>query len=215
MSTLVVADPRGVYLAGLEWVLRNAGHDVVAQCRSLADVLPHVERHRPDIVIVGLDIADPQTAALSSRLKAGNGALGTIFIVQPTGRLDIKEIQALDVDGLLLDGISHRYLVECVNAVASGKKWIDNMIVQQLLMPRSQPQPMSRLTGRETEIADLVSRGMRNKTIAQQLHVSEGTVKMHLHHVYEKLHLGSRAELAWMAHGKNSDSGAAQNRLLS
>ena len=205
MSTLVVADPRGVYLAGLEWVLRNAGHDVVAQCRSLADVLPHVERHRPDIVIVGLDIADPQTAALSSRLKAGNGALGIIFIVQPTGRLDIKEIQALDVDGLLLDGISHRYLVECVNAVASGKKWIDNMIVQQLLMPRSQPQPMSRLTGRETEIADLVSRGLRNKTIAQRLHVSEGTVKMHLHHVYEKLRLGNRAELAWMAHGKGFD----------
>ncbi|WP_246501727.1 response regulator transcription factor [Mesorhizobium caraganae] len=185
--------------------MRKAGHDVVAQCRHLADVLPHVERHRPDIVIVGLDIADPQTAALSARLKAGNGALGTIFIVQPTGRLDIKEIQALDVDGLLLDGISHRYLVECVNAVASGKKWIDNMIVQQLLMPRSQPQPMSRLTGRETEIADLVSRGMRNKTIAQRLHVSEGTVKMHLHHVYEKLHLGSRAELAWATFGERAD----------
>ncbi|WJI67897.1 MULTISPECIES: response regulator transcription factor [unclassified Mesorhizobium] len=195
--------------------MRKAGHDVVAQCRRLVDVLPHVERHRPDIVIVGLDIADPQTAALSSRLKAGNSALGTIFIVQPTGRLDIKEIQALDVDGLLLDGISHRYLVECVNAVASGKKWIDNMIVQQLLMPRSQPQPMSRLTGRETEIADLVSRGLRNKIIAQRLHVSEGTVKMHLHHVYEKLRLGSRAELAWMAHGKGAERpGTGRTALL-
>ncbi|TJV41712.1 MAG: helix-turn-helix transcriptional regulator, partial [Mesorhizobium sp.] len=60
------------------------------------------------------------------------------------------------------------------------------------------------LTGREQEIADLVSRGLRNKTIAQRLHVSEGTVKMHLHHVYEKLHLGSRAELAWAAHGKGA-----------
>ena len=205
MSTLVVADPRGVYLAGLEWVLRKAGHDVVAQCRRPVDVLPHVERHRPDIVIVGLDIADPRTAGLSSRLKACNSAPGVIFIVQPNGRLDIKDIQALDCDGLLLDGISHRYLIECVNAVAAGKKWIDNKIVQQLLMPRSQPQPVSRLTGRETEIADLVSRGLRNKTIAQRLHVSEGTVKMHLHHVYEKLQLGSRAELAWVARGKGPD----------
>jgi two-component system, NarL family, nitrate/nitrite response regulator NarL len=214
MSTLVVADPRGVYLAGLEWVLQRAGHDVVAQCRRPVDVLPHVERQRPDIVIVGLDIADPQTSALSSRLKACNSALGIIFIVQPTGRLDIKEIQTLDVDGLLLDGISHRYLIECVNAVATGKKWIDNNIVQQLLMPRSQPQPTSRLTGRETEIADLVSRGLRNKTIAQRLHVSEGTVKMHLHHVYEKLHLGSRAELAWVAHGKGADLPATRRTDL-
>jgi two-component system, NarL family, nitrate/nitrite response regulator NarL len=205
MSTLVVADPRGVYLAGLEWVLRKAGHDVVAQCRRPVDVLPHVERHRPDIVIVGMDIADPQMAGLSSRLKASNSPLGVIFIMQPNSRLDIKDIQVLDGDGLLLDGISHRYLIECVNAVAAGKKWIDNKIVQQLLMPRSQPQPTSRLTGRETEIADLVSRGLRNKTIAQRLHVSEGTVKMHLHHVYEKLHLGGRAELAWVAHGKDTD----------
>ncbi|MER8465114.1 response regulator transcription factor [Mesorhizobium sp. M1409] len=205
MSTLVVADPRGVYLAGLEWVLQKAGHDVVAQCRRPVDVVPHVERHRPDIVIVGLDIADPQTTGLSARLKACNSALGIIFIVQPAGRIDIKEIQALDSDGLLLDGISHRYLVECVSAVAAGKKWIDNKIVQQLLMPETQSQPMSKLTGRETEVADLVSRGLRNKTIAQRLHVSEGTVKMHLHHVYEKLHLGSRAELAWVAHGKDAE----------
>lgn len=215
MSTLVVADPRGVYLAGLEWVLQKAGHDVVAQCRRPVDVLPHVERHRPDIVIVGLDIADPQASGLSSRLKACSSALGIIFIVQPNGRLDIKEIQALDSDGLLLDGISHRYLIECVSAVAAGKKWIDNKIVQQLLMPRQEPQPMSRLTGRETEIADLVSRGLRNKTIAQRLHVSEGTVKMHLHHVYEKLHLGSRAELAWVAHGKGADHpGTGRTGLL-
>lgn len=215
MSTLVVADPRGVYLAGLEWILRKAGHSVVAECHRAMDAVAQVERHRPDMVVIGLDIADPQTATLSSRLRTSHSALGIIFILQPNSRFDIKEIQALDVDGLLLDGISHRYLVECVNAVAAGKKWIDNKIVQQLLMSRSQQQAVSRLTGRESEIADLVSRGLRNKTIAQQLNVSEGTVKMHLHHVYAKLNLGSRAELAWMAHGKGSDSGAGQNRLLS
>lgn len=215
MSTLVVADPRGVYLAGLVWVLRKAGHSVVAECHRTVDVVAHVERHQPAIVIIGLDIADPQTAGLSARLRASNSALGIIFIVQPDGGLDIKEIQALNVDGLLLDGISHRYLVECVNAVASGKKWIDNKIVQQLLMSKSQHRPTSRLTGRETEIADLVSRGLRNKTIAQQLHVSEGTVKMHLHHVYAKLKLGSRAELAWVAHGKGADHpGTGHNHLL-
>lgn len=205
MSTLVVADPRGVYLAGLEWVLRKAGHDVVAECNRAVDVLLHVERHQPDVAIVGLDAIDPQTAGLSSRLRACGKALGIIFIVQPNSGLGIKEIQALDADGLLLDGISNHYLVDCVNAVASGRKWIDNKILLHLLMPEPQSQPMSRLTGRETEIADLVSRGLRNKTIAQRLHVSEGTVKMHLHHVYEKLQLGGRAELAWVAHNKGAD----------
>ncbi|RUV73909.1 MAG: response regulator transcription factor [Mesorhizobium sp.] len=204
MSTLVVADPRGVYLAGLEWVLRKAGHSVVANCHRIIDVVAHVERHRPDIVVIGVDIAGQQTASLSSRLRTMNSALGIIFILQPNGGLGIKDIQELNADGLLLDGISDSYLVECVNVVAAGRKWVDNNILQHLLMPRSLPQAAHKLTGREKEIADLVSRGLRNKTIAQRLHVSEGTVKMHLHHVYEKLHLGSRAELAWAAHGKGA-----------
>jgi two-component system nitrate/nitrite response regulator NarL len=205
MSTLVVADTRGVYLAGLKWVLQKAGHEIVAECRRVADVLSHVERHRPDIVIIGLDMADLQTSNLPSGLRAVHGALGIIFILQPTGTLDVKDIQGLDVDGLLLDGISHHCLVECVAAVAGGKKWIDNKIVQNLLTLRPHQHSTSRLTGRETEIVDLVSRGLRNKTIAQRLNVSEGTVKMHLHHVYAKLHLRSRAELAWVANGRAAD----------
>jgi len=205
MSALVVADPRGVYLAGLEWVLRKAGHSVVAECHHTIEVLPLVERHRPDLVIIGLDVVDRQTAGLSARLRATSGALGIIYILQPNGGFDFNEIPELDADGLLMDGISHGYLVECVNAVAAGRKWVDDHILQHMLTPRPLPQPEPKLTGRETEVAGLVSRGLRNKIIAQRLHVSEGTVKMHLHHVYEKLRLGSRAELAWATFGERPD----------
>ena len=52
------------------------------------------------------------------------------------------------------------------------------------------------LTSREAEVAHLVSRGLRNKEIARELHLSEGTVKMYLHHLYEKLRLSGRMELA-------------------
>src|SRR4051794_7472195 len=107
MSTLVVADPRVVYLAGLEWVLREAGHSVVADCHRTVDVLPYVERHRPDIVIVGVDIADPEAAGLALRVKAASNATRIIFILQPNGGFDVKQIQALDADGLLPDGVSN------------------------------------------------------------------------------------------------------------
>lgn len=85
MSTLVVADRRGVHLAGLEWVLRKAGHDVVAECHRAVDILTHVERHRPDIAIVGVEAADPQATSLSARLKASHSAPGIIFILQRMG----------------------------------------------------------------------------------------------------------------------------------
>jgi two-component system nitrate/nitrite response regulator NarL len=205
MSTVVVADSRGVYLAGLEWVLRGAGHNIVADCYRAADVLPHVERHRPNIVIVGLGIADQEASSLSLQLRASGSAPGIIFILHANSGFNVKHIQELDADGLLLECVSHRYLLECVNAVRAGRKWIDNNIVRYLLMPTSPHESAHKLTGREAEVADLVSRGLRNKVIAQRLNVSEGTVKMHLHHVYEKLHLGSRVELASAVHGRGAD----------
>ena len=205
MSTLVVADPRGVYLAGLEWVLREAGHSIVAVCRSRADVLPHVERNRPDIVIVSGNIADQELADLSLQLRVGGSGPRIIFIIQAHSGINVAKLQELEADGLLLDGVSNGCLVECVSAVEGGRKWIDSNILEHLLMPESLNGCAHRLTGRETEVAQLVSRGLRNKTIAQELHVSEGTVKMHLHHVYEKLHLGSRTELAWAELGNGDE----------
>ena len=136
MSTLVIADAREIYLAGLAWVLREAGHSIVADCQRTIDVPLHVERHRPDIVIVGVNIADRETAGLCQQVKAANSATRSIIILQPSGRFDVKQIQLLDADGLLLDGVSRHYLVECVNAVGAGEKWSDPNILQHILMPR-------------------------------------------------------------------------------
>jgi two-component system nitrate/nitrite response regulator NarP len=82
-----------------------------------------------------------------------------------------------------------------VKAVRAGEKWSDPHILQRIHMPRLL-NGSQQLTAREMEIALLVSQGLRNKAIAQQLSLSEGTVKMHLHHVYKKLDLGGRAELS-------------------
>jgi DNA-binding CsgD family transcriptional regulator len=69
-------------------------------------------------------------------------------------------------------------------------------MTRPVFMGQRPPQIVSNLTSREVEIAHLVSRGLRNKEIARELHLSEGTVKMHLHHIYEKLRLGGRTQLA-------------------
>jgi two-component system nitrate/nitrite response regulator NarP len=201
MSTLVIADQREIYLAGLEWVLREAGHSIVADCQRIIDLPLNVETHRPDIVIIGANLADRETAALFPKVKAAHGATRIIIILQPNGWFGFKQIQLLDADGLLLDGVSRHYLVECVNAVAAGEKWSDPNILHRILIPRSQ-----QLTGREMEIALLISQGLRNKAIARQLNLSEGTVKRHLHHVYEKLGLVGRAELAPSTIGNDARS---------
>jgi DNA-binding NarL/FixJ family response regulator len=89
-----------------------------------------------------------------------------------------------------------RSVIDCVESVRHGRKWVDPNLMRHLMMARRSPQIPSNLTSREAQIAHLISRGLRNKEIARELCLSEGTVKMHLHHIYEKLHLGGRTELA-------------------
>jgi DNA-binding NarL/FixJ family response regulator len=102
----------------------------------------------------------------------------------------------LGVEGILLSGACAKTFIDCVNSVYHGRKWVDPDLLQHLAMAERSPPIASGLTAREIDVAQLVSRGLRNKEIAQALHLSEGTVKMHLHHIYEKLQLGGRTELA-------------------
>ena len=89
-----------------------------------------------------------------------------------------------------------RSVIDCVESVRRGRKWVDPNLLRHLAIAERPSQIASNLTSREAEIARLVSRGLRNKVIARELHLSEGTVKMHLHHIYGKLRLGGRTELA-------------------
>ena len=73
----------------------------------------------------------------------------------------------------------------------------------------------NKLTTREADIANLISRGLHNKQIARELHVAEGTVKMHLHHIYEKLHLHSRTELALSVAARAEDDLSPGRRYTS
>ena len=102
----------------------------------------------------------------------------------------------LNVEGILLSWARASSLIDCVDRVAHGRTWVDPELVRHLAMADRCPQAASSLTSREGDIAQLVSRGLRNKEIARQLNLSEGTVKMHLHHIYEKLRVGGRTQLA-------------------
>ena len=81
------------------------------------------------------------------------------------------------------------FLIVSREPFRAGLRRNDPNLLRHLAMRERPSQIASSLTPREDVIAHLVSRGLRNKEIARELHLSEGTVKMHLHHIYEKLRL--------------------------
>jgi two-component system, NarL family, nitrate/nitrite response regulator NarL len=195
-ATLVIATHHEITAAGMETVLHAAGHRVAAHCSSEDDLLCSLDAHRPDIIMLAENIVGREATRTVSRLRACNCSVAMIFLVEEHDAMTAADLLVLDVEGILLSGACATSFIDCVRSVHHGRKWIDPDLLRRLVIAeRSSPITRS-LTLREADIAHLVSRGLHNKQIARELHLSEGTVKMHLHHIYEKLRLGGRAQLA-------------------
>ena len=96
--------------------------------------------------------------------------------------------------GILRKTASHDVLFHCLQAVARKELWTENLFGSPdspLDRPRNRP-----LTPREQEVSELVSKGMKNREIAESLSIATGTVKIHLMHIFEKTGIRDRFELA-------------------
>jgi two-component system nitrate/nitrite response regulator NarL len=196
ISTLVIANRQEIAGAGIEALLHASGHSVVACCSREDDLLRSAEAYDPDIIILAENIVRQDAAKTVLRLRARNRSVAIIFLLEDLDAIRAADLLNLNLEGILLSTACARSVIDCVESVRHGRKWVDPDLLRHLAMAERPSQIASSLTSREAEIARLVSRGLRNKEIARELHLSEGTVKMHLHHIYDKLRLGGRIQLA-------------------
>jgi DNA-binding NarL/FixJ family response regulator len=198
---LVLADDHPLVLNGVENLLRlEADFKIAARCKDGVEALEAVRRHRPDIAI--LDIRMPGKDGLAIAREILTKKLPTRVVLY-TAELD--EDQLLDairagVQGIVLKEMPPKLLVQCVRKVHAGEQWLErrstSLSLEKLLRREAGAREIaSLLTPRETSMVRMVARGLRNKEIADKLCISEGTVKVHLHNIYEKLHVDSRLAL--------------------
>jgi DNA-binding NarL/FixJ family response regulator len=199
--TVVLADDHPLMLRALDSLLGSeGGFQVLAQCADGEEALRKVRALQPDIVV--LDIRMPVRDGLSVLREIKQEKLRT-RVVLLTASLDDEEMleaTRLGVGGVVLKEMAPRLLVQCIRKVHAGEAWIERRAAarafETLLRREAGVREIGKiLTTREVEIVRLVAAGLRNKAIADQISVSEATVKTHLHNVYEKLRVQSRAEL--------------------
>jgi two-component system nitrate/nitrite response regulator NarL len=195
-ATLVIAARHEITGAGIESIVHAAGHRVVTLCSPREEELVRALGHGPDIVVLAEDIMGQGAATTVFRLRTYNSSVRIIFMIGDHDAITASDLRSLDVQGIVLFGARATNLIDCLRTVHQGGTWIDPGLLQKLATSECSSQLTSSLTSRETEIAHLVSRGLHNKEIARKLQVCEGTVKMHLHHIYDKLHLSGRTQLA-------------------
>lgn len=205
---LVLADDHAIVLHGLKRLFE--GHDdfeVVECCSDGADALAAVRGERCDVLV--LDLRMPGVTGLDV-LRTLAGEKRSCRIVLLTAAItddDVLEAVRLGAQGVVLKEASPETLLECVRRVHRGEQWIDRETMSRAFGRALRRDTAAReagkvLTPRELEIVRMIAQGLRNRAIAERLSISEGTVKIHLHNVYEKLKVDGRLELMLYAQEK-------------
>src|SRR5262245_4887394 len=204
-AKLVIVTRHELTAAGIEALLRAGGHHVLARVTRGDHLLRSLESKRPDTLL--LNIIRCEAVRLISQLRTEHHSISIILMLEERDVVTAASLLELDVEGILLGAACATSLLHCVESVRNGRRWVDPDLLQCLALAEETTQVSNGLTTREADIANLVSRGLNNKQIARELHLCEGTVKMHLHHIYEKLRLHSRTELALLVAGRMGAAG--------
>jgi DNA-binding NarL/FixJ family response regulator len=197
---LVLADDHPIVLNGLEQLLSlEKDCEVVARARNGDEALQAVRQFQPDVLV--LDLLMPGTDGLAVLEEMRREALPTRVVILTAMNSDgLFEAIRLGARGVVLKDMAPRLLMQCVRTVHAGGKWLEKSVatsaVDKLLEREAGTKAVAEtLTPRELQVARMIAKGVPSKTVASRLAITEGTAKLHLHHVYEKLKVEGRVGL--------------------
>lgn len=189
MIRIVLVDDHPIVLRGLVQVLEQRPDlQIVATCEDGAAAVAVIREHQPDVAVLDGRLPGLDGLGIVRALEADAGPTRFVLL---TATIDPREALAamnLGVRGVVFKDQPVEQLVECIHTVHAGGTWHPP--------GTAAPDPVaSTLTAREIEIVRMLGHGLRNKQVAADLGISEGTVKVHLHRIYEKLGVDGRVEL--------------------
>jgi DNA-binding NarL/FixJ family response regulator len=205
---LILADDHPIVLHGLQQLFeRHRDFRVVACCLTGEAALDVVRREPADVLVLDLRMPGRSGLDVLRALDAEHRRCRVVVLTAALHDADVAEIVRCGAKGLVLKESSPETLLDCVRRVHAGEQWIDRNTLTRAFDRAVHSEPAAReastlLTPRELEIVRMVSQGLRNRDIATRLSISEGTVKIHLHNVYEKIGVDGRLELVLYAQNR-------------
>ena len=219
MIKVALVEDQAAMRRNLELMLRRAsGVKCVCACSSAEEALAEIPRHRPDVILMDINLPGASGIECTARLKQ---ILPNVQVIMLTVYRDTASIfNALKAGacGYLLKRAAPAEVLEAITSIRSGGAPMTSEIARKIVTafqtPTSNPTDAVALTEREIEILELLSQGRVSKEIADQLSISYNTVRVHTTHSYEKLHVRSRSEalLKFMADKSVPLGSAVENR---
>src|SRR6267143_6384073 len=206
---VLICDDHALFRRGLIMVLESEeGIDVVAEAEDCEQAIIKAEEAAPDVVL--MDVRMPRMSGIEATRAIADAVPSAkiLMLTVSDEEEDLYEAVKAGATGYLLKEISIEEVADAIRAVVQGQSLISPSMASKLLTEfntlvkkaeEKQQFPAPALTSRELEVLRLVAKGMSNREIADQLYISENTVKNHVRNILEKLHLHSRMQAVMYA----------------
>ena len=197
---VLVVDDHPIVVQGLQSLFqRQRDIDVVGSCNSVDAAIVRIQQLAPDVVVLDLRMPGPGGLGLLRRVAADKLSCRIVLLTAAISVNEVREAITLGVSGLVMKDSPSDDLVQCVRRIHEGGQWMDQGTMtrafREVVIAGAQGRDSEALTTREVELIRMVAEGLRNKEIGARLSIAEGTVKMHLHNIYEKLGVDGRFAL--------------------
>ena len=203
MTKVLVADDDPLTMAGITTLLDKTNFTVVATVNTGAAVLDALPGARPELLILDNDMPERSGLDVLRTLRSKGDDRPVVLLTSRLNDELAREAVKLSVNGIVIKSTAPRDLLVCLESVVQGRRWSDQEVMQrvmeQAMSPDAPRDPFDALSARERAVASLVQSGLRNKEVASELGLTEGTVKVHLHKVFDKLGIRGRTELILLA----------------
>src|SRR5258708_15513147 len=220
-TSVVIADRHPVVLQGLTKLLgAQSGFKVVACCSDGTNCIEAIRSLAPDIAI--LDMSMPGLTGLEILAIVNSESLTTrlVFFTASIEHHELVISAAAGAYGVIIKDVSPEVLLQSLRQVADRQRLLP-LLSSDLELAREQSDiavtenVLAVLTERERQIMRLVSEGLSNKEIGRRLKIADGTIKQHLHHIFQKLEISNRTVLAALAISRKikfrADNAASQH----
>ena len=194
--SIVIVDDHALVREGTRQLLQqDSDLDIIGVAASGEEALEVLDRLRPDVALVDVNLPEMSGLDLARHVVTNWPSIHVLIVSAYDDFAYIVEALDIGVDGYLLKTASTKELIDAVHAVADGVLVLDRQVSRRLVQRRRrEPETVSSLTPRETDVLGLLAQGQSNKQIAAQLELGIRTVEGYVSSILGKLGVASRTE---------------------
>jgi two-component system, NarL family, nitrate/nitrite response regulator NarL len=199
---ILVVDDHSLFRDGIISLLEADGHQVVGQAGDGLAAVEAIGRLNPDLTLMDINMPVMNGIDALRQIKAYNPEAKVIMLTVSEDETNLVNAIRAGADGYLLKHLNARDFLEMVNSLERGEAAITRSMTMRLLKhitTMNVEEEQTLLSERELEILQMVAAGKSNRAIAEQLSISENTVKYHLKNILQKLGVSNRTEAVTLA----------------